>query len=118
MKKKLIEVGNLESFLCPDSSMFYVDSTIILTPGAKDELGRRKISIARVADAEAAVREQKDQAFSECRDAGDCVKAERDECENLVMGIAVMLKEEYGISDIAQLKEMSFQLAEIVRENI
>lgn len=107
MKKKLIEVGNLDSFICPDSSTIYVDNTMILTPGAKDELSKRKITIARVADAKVAVGQQREQ-----------VSCDSDECESLVMGIAVMLKEEYGITDIAQLKEMSFQLAEIVKENI
>ncbi|WP_027723007.1 hypothetical protein [Maridesulfovibrio zosterae] len=118
MKKKLIEVGNLDSFLCPDSCTIYVDNTMILTPGAKDELRKRKISIARVADAKSMKDRMYEQDSSDCKYTNSCEKAECDECESLVMGIAVMLKEEYGITDLTQLKEMSFQLAEIVKENI
>ncbi len=29
MKKKLIEAGNLDSFICPDSDTFYVDNNIL-----------------------------------------------------------------------------------------
>ncbi|NDV23303.1 hypothetical protein [Desulfovibrio sp. JC022] len=114
MKKKLIEAGNLDSFVCPDSDTLYVDNTMLLTPGAKDELRKRKISIARVEDAAAAVAEA---GNGGCGNP-DCTKDVCDECEDLVMGIAVLLKEEYGITDLGQLKEMSFKLAEAVKGNI
>lgn len=114
MKKKLIEAGNLDSFICPDSDTIYVDKTMILTPGAKDALRKRKIKITRVEDAAAAVAEA---GNGGCGNP-DCTKEVCDGCEDLVMGIAVVLKEEYGITDLAQLKEMSFKLAEAVKCNI
>ena len=114
MKKKLIEAGNLDSFICPDSDTFYVDNNILLTPGAKDELRKRKIKIVRVEDAAAAVAES---GSAGCGNP-DCTKEVCDGCEELVMGIAVLLKEEYGITDLAQLKEMSFKFADAVKGNI
>lgn len=111
MKKELIEVGNLDSFVCPECDTFYADCNMILTPGAKDELSKRKIKLVRVEDAAVAV--------AGCCNGeagnGECVG---DDCEELVMGIAVLLKEEYGITDLAQLKEMSFKLADTVKANI
>ncbi|WP_319776997.1 hypothetical protein [Maridesulfovibrio sp.] len=113
MKKKLIEAGNLDSFICSDSKTLYVDNTMILTPGAKDELCKRKIKIARVEDA-AAVAETGNRGCGN----PDCTKEVCDGCEDLVMGIAVLLKEEYGITDMAQLKDLSFKVAEVVKGNI
>lgn len=124
MKKKLIEAGNLDSFICPDCATFFVDSNMIMTPGAKDVLSQRKISISRVEDAAAAVagcckgEVAGCEAENSCCGDSACTKEACNGCEELVMGIAVLLKEEYGITDLEQLKEMSFKLAEAVKENI
>ncbi|WP_421899804.1 hypothetical protein [Maridesulfovibrio sp.] len=119
MKKKLIEAGNLDSFICPDCHTFFADCNMILTPGAKDELSKRKIKLARVEDAAAAVAGCCNGAADNvgCGNS-DCTKEACNGCEELVMGIAVLLKEEYGITDLAQLKEMSFKLADAVKGNI
>ncbi len=92
---------------------------MILTPGAKDELSKRKIKLARVEDAAAAVAGCCNGAADNvgCGNS-DCTKEACNGCEELVMGIAVLLKEEYGITDLAQLKEMSFKLADAVKGNI
>ena len=118
MKKKLIEAGKLDSFICKDSKTIYVDNSMLLTPGAKDELRKRKISITRVADASAQMSTPAEQETSGCSNSAHCTKAECDSCEGLVMGIAVILKEEYGITDIAKLKELSFSIADAVKANI
>ncbi len=112
MKKKLIEVGNLDSFICPDSSTIYVDNTMILTPGAKDELGKRKITIARVADAFAVV------GGHEGQSAGGCEEAQCDDAERFMLGVAVMLKEEYGIEDMEHLQILSARIADTIKNNI
>lgn len=117
MKKKLIEAGKLDSFICKDSNTIYVDNSMLLTPGAKDELRKRKISISRVADASVEMNSSAGEE-AECSNASRCTKAECDSCEGLVMGIAVILKEEYGITDMAQLKEMSFSIANAVKAGL
>ncbi|WP_320172214.1 hypothetical protein [Maridesulfovibrio sp.] len=113
MKKKLIEAGNIDCFISPESHTLYVDSSMILTPGAKDELRKRKISITRVEDSAAVAAEGK----GGCGNPA-CTKEVCDECEGLVMGIAVLLKEEYGITDLSKLKDLSFSIAEAVKANI
>lgn len=50
MGKVLITADNLDEFLAPDRNEFYVDPTMILTPGAKDELSKRKISLVHCPD--------------------------------------------------------------------
>ncbi|WP_432738138.1 hypothetical protein [Maridesulfovibrio sp. FT414] len=117
MKKKLIEVRNLDSFICKESGTINVDKCMLLTPGAKDELRRRKIRIVHVADAYAEAHAADVHEADGCGNA-NCTKEKCDGCESLVMGIAVLLKEEYGITDMAQLKELSFSIAEAVKAHI
>ncbi|SMF29755.1 hypothetical protein [Desulfovibrio gilichinskyi] len=104
MKKILVEVGNLESFICQDSAKIYVDNSMILTPGAKDELSKRKIEIVRGSKPDTTV----------------CEAAEHgtEGFERFVLTIAVMLKEQFGINDPEQLQILSYQVAKTVKENI
>jgi hypothetical protein len=119
MKKKLIEVSNLESYICRTNARIYVDATMILTPGAKDELSKRKITI---------VREPKP-AFESCG-AADCpaklcspgsavttLSGDAD-LERLFYGVAAMVKEEYGIDDPQQLTEISCKIVQTLKQTI
>lgn len=45
MGKKLVGVNCLDEHICQSSKKIYADGSIILTPGAKDELKNRGISI-------------------------------------------------------------------------
>ena len=45
MAKKLVGIDNLDAAICQASGKIYVDGSIILTPGAKDELIKRGIPI-------------------------------------------------------------------------
>lgn len=113
MKKKLVEARNVESYICQANAKIYVDNTMILTPGAKDELNKRKITIVR--DSKPA---------STCGGADSCLArvcmagAEDADMERLFYGVAAMVKEEYGIEDPQQLKDISCQILDTLKQKI
>lgn len=119
MKKKLIEVCNIESFICKTHGRIYVDNSMILTPGARDELNKRKIMIVRDAKPEFNCCGTDSCPARVCTDsqAGteDCGDADM---ERLFYGVAAMVKEEYGIEDPQQLKDISCKIVEALKQNI
>lgn len=115
MGKKLVAVDNLESWICRESGKIHVDKSMILTPGAKDELSRRGIEIVYVSG---------NCAPTACRPGCACdacagrVDADRPETERLILAVAGILKEEYGITDPERLKNLSCHMVRTIRENI
>ena len=112
MKKTLVEASNLDSFICQANAKIYVDRNMILTPGAKDELSKRKIAIAR-----------DEQPGPTCGGAASCparlcvTNTETADMERLFYGVAAMVKEEYGIEDPEQLKTISCQIIKTLKQN-
>lgn len=116
MKKQLVEAGNLDAFICQATSALYADSSMILTPGAKDELARRHIAI---------IREKK--PFASCGAREICPVQACDpqlqstggspscEDERLLLGVAAMVKEEFGIDDSRLLYDMSTQFVRVLK---
>ena len=45
MAKQLVERGNIEQFINQGDTTFYVDQTLLLTPGAKDYLREKGITL-------------------------------------------------------------------------
>ena len=45
MKKELITVDNVNNYICKQDGKLYVFGNRLLTAGAKDELGRRRVSV-------------------------------------------------------------------------
>lgn len=111
MKKQLITVDNLSEYTCRTSNRIYVDNTMILTPGAKDELSKKGIDIVRTPcpDMDTCTAHSSPAAA----DSGACQEAER-----LIYGLAAMLQSEYGITDPEKLKALSIKAATIIRKNI
>ena len=104
MKKTLVEVGNLDQYICQASHKIYVDgSTMILTPGAKDALSKKGISIV----------------YGPNPDAATCCSGHHDaDADRLFWGVAAMLKDEYGVTDPAALKTLSAQVVKALKENV
>jgi len=106
MKKQLVEVNNLDSYICQACATIYVNKSMIMTPGAKDEIKRRNICIV-YGDAPAeteyttTVQNPSESSTPETEDA---------DTERLFYGIAAMAKEELGIDDPKTLKDISFQI--------
>ncbi|WP_300671295.1 hypothetical protein [Desulfoluna sp.] len=91
MAKKLVSEKDVETLVCGGN--FYMDGSIILTPGAKDFLRNKGVTIVYGA------------------------KPERSEEDQLEATVAALLKKEYGITDEAQVKAVSGKVVEIIKEN-
>ncbi len=89
MAKKLVSEKGVEALVVGDT--FYMDGTIILTPGAKDVLRNKGVTIAYGP------------------------RPERCEEDPLEAAVAALLKKEYGICDDAQVKAVSAKVIEIIK---
>lgn len=122
MKKKLVEVSNLDSYICLTKGRIYVDNCMILTPGAKDELNKRKISIIRDSKPDYTSCGADTCPSRVCRTDTTGTRGIADACdtdmERLFYGVAAMVKEEYGIDDPQQLKDISCQIVDTLKKNI
>lgn len=118
MQKQLVTIDNLDDFICKSSNKFYMDGTRILTPGAKDELSKRGVTI---------------EFGSGCNHQGvSCSAASQSSCgqnstgttqaephiDEMLIAVAATLQKEYGINDPAQLKSMSREIVKTLNENL
>jgi len=107
MGKRLVEAANVETAICPATGAVYADGTIILTPGAKDELTRRGIPVVYGPRPEAA----------RCAPAPSAESPEQG-LEPLLRTVAGILQSHYKIRDPEQLKSLSRHVAEVIRNNV
>ncbi|MFT5700846.1 MAG: hypothetical protein ACI8ZB_003731 [Desulforhopalus sp.] len=112
MKKQLVEVKNIDSYICQASATIYVTKCMILTSGAKDELKRRNICIVY---GEA----PSEEVCSTATEPTEPSKTMTDdhEMERLFYGVAAMAKEELGIDDPQTLKDISIKIVETLRKS-
>ncbi|WP_419176655.1 hypothetical protein [Desulfosediminicola sp.] len=113
MKKILIEKGDLESYICQANGTIYVDETMILTPGAKDALSEQKISIVR----EAGLGGKCDKDAG-CPAGGCKAETENADIDPMLLGVAAILKNDYGVSDPEQLRETTCRIVETLKKTI
>lgn len=109
MKKQLITVDNLAEFCAPDGKL-YLDGSKILTPGAKDELSRQHVEIVYGSNAPGA-----------CPPGCTCPACSgnaKPGLDSLMLGMAALLKTEYGVTDPEQLKALCLQAVKTIKENI
>lgn len=124
MKKELISVENLNSFISRKDGKLYVGKNGILTPGAKDELARRKVSI--VYGEEPAVEDRAPCACG-CGAAGKTFFIGPEEAiglssagslESLSLAVAHMLRTQYGETDPARIRAMTVEALKTIKDNI
>ena len=113
MKKQLVAVNNLDSYICQDSATIYVTKSMILSPGAKDELKRRNICIVY---GEAPGETVCTTALEPTETSKEVTDTE--DMERLFYGIAAMAKEELGINDPETLKNISTKIMDTLRKSI
>lgn len=128
MKKKLVEVSTLKSYICEANSRIYVDTTMILTPGAKDELSKRKIAIIRdtvpefascgAASCPARLCADGVEMTNDTPDMKSTQSSDDADIERLFFGVAAMVKEEFGIEDHQQLKDISCKIVKALKETL
>ena len=125
MKKELISVENLDAFICRQDGKLYVSRNRILTPGAKDELHRRGVSVVSGEDPAPAVQPQ-----AACR--GGCGAGKTffvgpeegtpfttaSSLESLSIAVASMLRKQYGVTDPEQVRSMTVEALKTIRDNI
>lgn len=131
MKKTLVEVANLDAHICADTKSLYMDGSIILTPGAKDELSKRNIAVVYGSKPAAclpgctcpaclAASVEKSTACPEGCTCPACASAAA-ECTDdmdLLIAVAATLKNEYGITDLEELKKATCQVVAALKDKI
>ena len=143
MKKELITVDNVNNYISKQDGKLYVFGNRLLTAGAKDELGRRRVSVVYgpepVAAAAAAPASSCGsssagtpcgKSHGTCRGGCNCGSAitpgiaagaplgSYTSVESLALALATMLKEKYGVTDPAELKELTAKALKAIRDNM
>ncbi|BCS95511.1 hypothetical protein DSLASN_11430 [Desulfoluna limicola] len=91
MAKKLVSDKGVEALIVGGN--FYMDGTIILTPGAKDVLRNKGVTIVYGP------------------------RPEMSDDDQLEATVAALLKKEYGITDEAQVKAVSCKVVDMIKKN-
>ncbi len=133
MKKQLVEAGNVDAYICKETGTLYADGTLVLTPGAKDELGRRGVAVVYGPRPGAACCPPGCTcpacctpgygAAAHCPAGCTCAAcaggvANDAETERLMLAVAVVLREDFGMKDLAALQETSCKVARAMRGNM
>ncbi len=112
MKKTLVEVKNLDEHICTKNNTIYLDGSIILTPSAKDELNKRRIAIVHGSRTES----DTGQCSIDCVCEGCITLAETGSTEKTFYSIAAILKQDFGVTDVKQLQEMSCRIVKTINK--
>ena len=145
MKKELITVDNVNNYISKQDGKLYVFGNRLLTAGAKDELGRRRVAVvygpepvaapAAVAAKPAAASAPASscacgKSHGTCRGGCNCGSAitpgiaagaplgSYTSVESLALALASMLKDKYGVTDPAELKELTAKALKAIRDNM
>ena len=144
MKKELITVDNVNNYISKQDGKLYVFGNRLLTAGAKDELGRRHVAVVYgpepVAAPAAAAKPAAASASASscacgkshgtCRGGCNCGSSitpgiaagaplgSYTSVESLALALASMLKEKYGVTDPAELKELTAKALKAIRDNM
>lgn len=99
--KQLITIDNLDACISTDGRC-YIGSDQILSPGAKDELARRRVPLV-----------YGDKPGTGCCQTGGtgsaCCKGGICDPDELPIAIAALLKKECGITDPGQLRALTIE---------
>ena len=142
MKKELITVDNVNNYISKQDGKLYVFGNRLLTAGAKDELGRRRVSVVYGPEPVAAPVQAPaascgsvsgtpcGKSHGACRGGCNCGSAitpgiaagaplgSYTSVESLALALATMLKEKYGVTDPAELKELTAKALKAIRDNM
>lgn len=107
MKRTLVAKGEIDAYICRKTNTFYADETMILTPGAKDELSRRGIAVVRGERPEPVP--ARTAGTAGCGDEG---------LRELLVAVAALVKNEFGVEDPETIRAISCQAVKTIKENI
>lgn len=123
MKKELICVENLDAFICKQDGKLYLDRGRILTPGAKDELARRGVSIvygpepAPAASCRSCCGTGRTFSVGPEKEASSPVVMTKS-LESLAIAVASMLRKQYGVTNPEQLRAMTIEALKTIKDTI
>lgn len=104
MGKTLITIDNLDQFI--HGNKLVMDSAKILTPGARDELCKRGVQLSY------------DEAAAHCAH-GECSQHAHDEhCDDLLIGVAAIIKQHYGITDPDELRKVTLETVAVIGKSL
>jgi hypothetical protein len=106
MGKKLISCNSLDQYISREDQRRYLDSTLVLSPGARDELQRRGVEITRGAKPAS---QEKVPNPSADRDT-ELVAATNDRA--LIERIVRLLRDQYGLTDRDKILAVSLEVME------
>lgn len=118
MKKTLVSVENLGRHICRDKAEIHLDGSKILTAGAKDELAKRGIAVVYGSCPAGEACCPRGSLGAASSVVTSVAGAEAAGLERLLLGVAAVLKTEYGIHDPEELKTLSLQAMQTIKENI
>ncbi len=108
MGKTLITIDNLDQFI--HSNKLMMDSAKILTPGARDELCKRGVQISY------------DEAAAHHCGHGECAQHAHDghdeHCDDLLIGVAAIIKQHYGITDPDELRKVTLETVAVIGKSL
>ena len=105
MGKTLITIDNLDQFI--HSNKLVMDSAKILPPGARDELCKRGVQISY------------DEAAAHHCGHGECAQHAHDEhCDDLLIGVAAIIKQHYGITDPDELRKVTLETVAVIGKSL
>jgi hypothetical protein len=111
MKKTLVEAKMLDKYICTNNTI-YLDGSIILTPSAKDELNKRGIAIIHGSP----TKPEAGQCAVDCV-CDACIKqAGTGNTEKIFYSIAAILKQDFGVTDVKQLQEISCRIVKNINK--
>lgn len=140
MKKELITVDNVNNYISKQDGKLYVFGNRLLTAGAKDELGRRRVSVvygpepvaapAAASSCGSAAGTPCGKSHGTCRGGCNCGSSitpgiaagaplgSYTSVESLALALATMLKDKYGVTDPAELKELTAKALKAIRDKM
>ncbi len=145
MKKSLICVENLDSYICAQTNKVYCDKNTIITASAKDLCSSKGVEIiydvapyggcAQSVDAVSKASPKAEKSCCGCSSSNEntalksiisentkesvtsCCKSS-DPFEKVLIKLALMIQQNFGINDMAKLRELSLEAAKIIKNNL
>lgn len=114
MSKTLITIENLDQFICCGTVL--MDNSKILTAGARDELTRRKVQLVygaegQVCDCQKDAHGNEQAACCATNTTGQTGHAACQYDEEMLIGVAAIIKQHYGITDPEVLRKVTLETA-------
>ncbi len=110
--KKLVTKRNIHDFLIEGENKFYADSSTIIAPGAKDILRNKGIVIVY-----GARKESSENETQKCDEIDNIEDVKQDDKElKIIKIITNLLADEFNISDVDEIKEVTSKVLKRISE--